>query len=218
MKAIVRTQFGYLFYGLVFWFPSLILLAVLATTLGPLENLGRKLLKIVIPSEFLYPGFGLIFLGIVFYLTGILLGRSLMTRLVSKIPILNLFLGKKKGRQTITLERLLNLTPCLFLLSPTCLSYGWVLNEQKVILPNGENGPSLVLIYYPNVPTLITGQVYSVRKEGAIRLGNTSTEIINILLYNISGPEALKCLPWDDENQEEFKKRVASFGLALSVK
>lgn len=216
MKIAFRISFGrivgHMLYGFAFWFPIITLLAVLRLILEPLEDLGNRILGFFIPVNFLYPGLGLVLWIFIFYLTGIFLTKSLLPKFIAKIPVLNLFLESKKG-QTITLEKLLNLTPCLFQLSPTCLSYGWLLNEQEVFLANGEKGPLLIHIYYPNVPTIITGQVFAARKEVVIRIGNSSKEIINILLYNIRNPENVICLPWENESPEEFEKRVKLFGL-----
>jgi hypothetical protein len=63
------------------------------------------------------------------------------------------------------------------------------------------------------VPTLVTGSVHTVRKSGVMKLGNTSTEVINLLLYAFRSPAALKYLPWEDESPEEFKERSKIFGL-----
>jgi hypothetical protein len=46
-----------------------------------------------------------------------------------------------------------------------------------------------------------------------MKLGNSSTEVINLLLYAFKSPAALKYLPWEDESQEEFKERSKIFGL-----
>jgi hypothetical protein len=105
------------------------------------------------------------------------------------------------------------MTPCLFLLSPTCISYGWVLSEEKVKVKNERVDFRLVNVYYANVPTIITGQVFSVRKETVMKLGNPSREIIDILLYGLRRPEYLQYLPWEDETEEEFKERAKRFGL-----
>ena len=65
----------------------------------------------------------------------------------------------------------------------------------------------------PSVPTLVTGSLHTVRKSGVMKLGNTSTEVINLLLYAFRSPAALKYLPWEDESPEEFKERSKIFGL-----
>ena len=101
------------------------------------------------------------------------------------------------------------------MLSPTCLSYGWILSQEKVKL-NGEGANfQLIDVYYPNVPTIVTGQVFSVRKETVMKLGNPSRDMIDILLYALRKPENLRYLPWEDETAEEFKERAARFGLLI---
>jgi hypothetical protein len=132
----------------------------------------------------------------------------------SKIPVIGLFFGEG---EIITIDRLLHLKPCLFLFSPTCLSYGWILSEEKVKLSEEKVIFSLVNIYYPNVPTLVTGQVFPVRKDTVIKLGNSSKEIIDLLLYAFRSPKDLKYLPWEDESREDFEKRAKSFGLNLNT-
>jgi hypothetical protein len=70
-----------------------------------------------------------------------------------------------------------------------------------------------VNVYYPNVPTLVTGQVFPVRKNTIVRLGNPSKEIIDLLLYAFRSPESLIYLPWEDETPESFRARAARFGI-----
>jgi hypothetical protein len=74
----------------------------------------------------------------------------------------------------------------------------------------------LINVYYPNVPTLITGQVFPIRKSTVIKLGNPSKEIIDLLLYAFRSPKDLIYLPWEDESTEEFEKRAQSYGLKLN--
>lgn len=68
------------------------------------------------------------------------------------------------------------------------------------------------------MPTIFTGQVFPVRKDTVIRLGNPSKEIIDLLLYAIRSPESVKYLPWNGESLEDFEQRAKSFGLNLSPK
>jgi len=46
-----------------------------------------------------------------------------------------------------------------------------------------------------------------------MKLGNSSSEVLNLLLYAFRSPAALKYLPWEDESPEEFKERSKLFGL-----
>jgi hypothetical protein len=102
---------------------------------------------------------------------------------------------------------------CLFLYSPTCISFGWILAEEKVQLGEEIADFPLICVYFPSVPALVTGSVHTIRKSGVMKLGNSSTEVINLLLYAFKSPAALKYLPWEDESQEEFKERAKIFGL-----
>jgi len=68
-------------------------------------------------------------------------------------------------------------------------------------------------VYFPNVPTLITGQVLAARKVIVMKLTNSSSEVINLLLYAFRSPAALEYIPWEDEPKEEFEERSKLFGL-----
>jgi hypothetical protein len=46
-----------------------------------------------------------------------------------------------------------------------------------------------------------------------MKLANTSTEVINLLLYAFRSPAALQYIPWEDESKEEFEERSKLFGL-----
>jgi uncharacterized membrane protein len=178
---------------------------------GDLENYGHSFLSLFIPDDHVYKGLGFVFWLVVFFLTGVLLKKTSAGNLLSGIPIIGMFF--RRSGNVISIDMLINMTPCLFLLSPTCISYGWVLSEEKVKVKNERVDFRLVNVYYANVPTIITGQVFSVRKETVMKLGNPSREIIDILLYGLRRPEYLQYLPWEDETEEEFKERAKRFGL-----
>jgi hypothetical protein len=103
--------------------------------------------------------------------------------------------------------------PCLFLYSPTCISYGWILSEEKVNLSGDKASFPMLNVYFPNVPTLVTGQVFAARKESVMKLANSSGEIINLMLYAFRSPAAIEYLPWEGESREEFTERSRIFGL-----
>jgi len=213
MKKFIKNQFAFLLFGFVFWFPILILILIVIFLFNNVEDVGSKFLLLFLPEQYLHPGFGVVFSILLVYLTGIILKFSRIKKLLSKIPILGLFFG---GGEVITIERLLNLRPCLFLMSPSCISYGWILSEEKVKVSGEKAAFTLINVYYPNVPSLITGQVFPVRKPTVIRLGNPSKEIIDLLLYSFRSPKDLIFLPWEDESSEEFENRAKSYGLNLS--
>ena len=72
-------------------------------------------------------------------------------------------------------------------------------------------------IYYPNVPSIVTGQIFPVRKETVIKLGNKSREIVDLLLYSFRSPENIKYLPWENEKEEEFRIRANRFGIKIDA-
>jgi hypothetical protein len=178
------------------------------------EDIGRKFLLLLLPEQFYFAGFGIVLGILIVYFSGIVLKSTRVGRVFSKIPVLGLFFG---AGEIITIDRLLHLSPCVFLFSPTCLSYGWILSEEKVKLSKEKAIFTLVNVYYPNVPTLVTGQVFPVRKDTVIKLGNSSKEIIDLLLYAFRSPTDLKYIPWKDESLEDFEKRAQSFGLDLNT-
>ncbi|MDH5364502.1 MAG: hypothetical protein OEZ07_00665 [Dehalococcoidia bacterium] len=214
MRKFVRNQITFLLFGFAFWLPVGVLIFIIALLFSNVEEIGRKILLLFLPEKLLYSGFGIVLGILIVYCSGIVLKLTKVGRVFSKIPVLGLFFG---AGEIITIDRLLHLKPCLFLLSPTCLSYGWILSEEKVKLSEEKAIFSLVNVYYPNVPTLVTGQVFPVRKDSIIRLGNSSKEIIDLLLYAFRSPTDLKYLPWEDESPEDFEKRAKSFGLDLNT-
>jgi hypothetical protein len=66
--------------------------------------------------------------------------------------------------------------------------------------------------------SILAIQVFPVRKDTVIRLGNSSKEIIDLLLYAFRSPKDLKYLPWEDESRADLEKRAKSFGLNLNTK
>jgi uncharacterized membrane protein len=215
-KAIrfLKNQITFLFFGFVFWLPIAVLIYIIAFLFNNVEDIGREFLLLFLPEQLVYSGFGIILGILIVYLTGIVLKLTKVSRFLAKIPVLGLFFG---AGEIMTIDRLLHLKPCLFLFSPTCLSYGWILSEEKVKLSKEKAIFTLVNVYYPNVPTLITGQVFPVRKDTVVKLGNSSKEIIDLLLYAFRSPMDLKYLPWEDESREDFEKRAKSFGLNLNT-
>jgi len=213
--TFIKDRLGDILSGFVFWLPIGIIILVGSYIYSNLEDLGRSFLLFLLPEKLINPGFGIILWIIVFLLTGIILKNTPAGNILSRLPVLGIFF-RGKGGTVITFKRLLNLTPCLFLLSPTCPSYGWIISEEEIKLNDEKTRFPLINVYYPNVPTIITGQIFPVRKETVIKLGNPSKEIIDLLLYSLRSPENILYLPWEEENEEEFKKRAEYFGLKIS--
>lgn len=214
MKSFIKHQFTLLLFGFVFWLPIAVLIFILIFLFDNLGKISTQILSFLLPEKYMYPGISIVFGLLVIYISGFILKSTKIRVLFSKIPIIGLFFGTG---EVITIDRLLHLTPCLFLLSPSCMSYGWILSEEKVTISEEKAVFTLINVYYPNVPTLVTGQVFPVRKTTVIRLGNPSKEIIDLLLYAFRSPKDLKYIPWEDESPEEFKNRAKSFGLDINI-
>ncbi|MDD5145464.1 MAG: hypothetical protein PHF44_01255 [Candidatus Pacebacteria bacterium] len=211
MKKFFKNQAGYLLYGFIFWLPIAIFIIIVWYAFANLEAIGGEIGHLFFPGKIIYPGVASLILLLIFLSTGYLLRKTPINKFFSKIPVLGLFFGEG---QIMTFERLSHLTPCLFLYSPTCISYGWIISEEKIMI-SGENNHqvNLVNVYYPNIPTIITGQIFAAKKETVVRLSNSSKQIIDLLLYAFKSPDYIKYLPWPDEDKESFIKRAKNFGL-----
>jgi uncharacterized membrane protein len=210
MGKFLKQQGSFFLMGFVFWLPIIVVIFILVFLFRNIETVGRDILLLFVPEQYLFAGIGIVFGIVLFYLSGILLKLTRIQRALARIPIIGRLLG---GGEVITLERLIHLTPCLFLLSPSCISYGWILSEENVKMDREHAGFTLINVYYPNVPSLITGQVFPVRKETVIRLGNPSKEIIDLLLYAFRSPKDLIYLPWENELLDDFETRAKAFGV-----
>lgn len=211
MKSFFKNLLGDFFSGLIFWFPVSIIVAIIGYIFSDLEKVGESVLGFFMPSDLMRPGFGLIFWVVMFFLTGLILKKIPVGKILSRIPVLGLFF--REGGNVMTFERLSHLPPCLFLLSPTAMSYGWIILKEKVEM-GGERRDSVLLnVYCPNFPSLITGQVLALRKENIMRLGNPSREVVDLFLFAVRSPDSIRYLPWEGETKEEFLKRANAFGL-----
>ncbi|KTB49336.1 hypothetical protein DEALK_02490 [Dehalogenimonas alkenigignens] len=204
----------FILYGVVFWVPVALVFYVIFFLFSNAEKIGRGILGLVVPDNWLFFGLGAIFCLAIIYCTGLVLKLTKLGKVLSKIPFIGLFFGQG---EIMTIGRLANMQPCLFLYSPTCLSYGWILSEEKVKMSRQKALFPIINIYYPNVPTLITGQVYAARKDTVMKLANSSREVIDLLLYAFRSPAALEYIPWEDESQDNFQERSKYFGLKLDT-
>ena len=213
--VFIRERLGDILSGLVFWLPVAIIILIGGYFFTSLEDFGQKFLSFFLSDEFFYPGLGIALGVIVFLLTGLLMKNTRVGDFLAGVPVFGL-LFRKRGGRIISVGNLQGLTPCLFLYSPTCPSYGWILSEEKIKVNGKVTEFKLLNIYYPNVPSIMTGQIYPVRKESVIKLGNPSREIIDLLLYAIRSPESIRYLPWEDESEDDFRKRAERFGLDIA--
>jgi len=204
---------GYAFTGFAILAVPFFIVFLARIVLGDIESVVRSvLIALSFPDRFLYPGVGILLLLILFYIIGII-----AVKISGKIPFLKVVFGDKNSKR-LSLDDLRKLTPCVFLKSSTCPSFGWILSEMGGKI-NGEEEPLFdqINVYYPNTPSIVVGQVYPVRKETVIKLANPSRVIIDLLLYAIRTPENLIYLRWEHESDEEFKERVERFGLKADL-
>jgi uncharacterized membrane protein len=213
VKRFVRGQGTFLLFGLAFWLPVVLVFFIMSILVSNAENVGDKFLGLFLPESHIYPGSGVALAIIIIYFSGMTLKLTRITKIFSKIPVIGLFFG---AGDIVTVDRLMHLQPCLFLISPTCISYGWILSEEHVRIGEEKAVFQLINVYFPNVPSLVTGQVYPVRKDTVIKLGNPSKDVIDLLLYAFRSPKDLKYLPWEEECPEDFIKRAKAFGLKLN--
>jgi len=210
MKGLFKRQFTFLIYGFVFWLPVTLVIYILVLLFSNAEKIGKLILGVAVPDKYLFTGLGIILCILVVYISGLLLKLTKVGKVLSKIPFIGLFFGQG---EIMTINRLSHMQVCLFLYSPTCISYGWILSEEKVKVSEDNAIFPIVNVYFPNVPTLVTGQVFAARKDTVMKLANSSSEVINLLLYAFRSPAALAYIPWEDESREEFAERSKLFGL-----
>jgi uncharacterized membrane protein len=210
MIRLLKKLLTFIIYGLVFWLPVILVVYIAVFLINNAEKIGKMILGVAVPDKYLYYGLGIALCVLIIFLSGMLLKLTKVGKVLSKIPIIGLFFAQG---EIMTINRLSHMQPCLFLYSPTCISYGWILSEEKVKLSNDNAVFPIINVYFANVPTFITGQVFAVRKDTVMKLANSSSEVINLLLYAFRSPAALEYIPWEDESQEEFKERSKLFGL-----
>jgi uncharacterized membrane protein len=210
MGKLFKRQFTFLIYGFVFWLPVILVIYIAVLLFSNAENVGRKILGVAVPDQYLFFGVGIIICILIIYFSGMLMKLTRLGIILSKIPLIGLFFGQG---EVMTIGRLSHMQACLFLYSPTSVAYGWILSEERVKINNAKAQFALVNVYFPNTPTLVTGQVFAARKNNVMKLANTSSEIINLMLYAFRSPAAIEYLPWEDESREEFEERAKNFGV-----
>lgn len=205
-----KNLIGFALFGFIFWLPVGIVFYGGNWALGFLEDSGQRFLDLLVSWENIPTGLGVIVWILAFFLTGLILKKTTAGDFMSRIPVLGFFF--RRGGESMTPDKLKSLTPCLFLYSPTCISYGWLLSEERIKIDGEETSTNLINVYYPNVPTIVTGQVFAARQETVMKLGNPSKEIFDVLLYGLRTPSYMEYLPWDGEEESDFRERVERFG------
>lgn len=210
MSGLLKKQFTFLLYGFVFWLPVILVIYIVLILFSNGESVGKTMLGLVIAKKYIFAGLGFILCILIVYFSGMLLKLTSFGKIMHKIPIIGIFFGQG---EIMTVGRLSHMQACLFLYSSTCIAFGWILAEEKVQISEENAAFPLLCVYFPSIPALVTGSVFAVRKDAVMKLNNSSTEIINLLLYAFRSPAALKYIPWEDESAENFKERSKLFGL-----
>ena len=210
MRGLFKKQFTFILYGCVFWLPVILVIYIAILLFSNAEKIGNMILGVAVPDKYLYFPLGIILCILIVYFSGMALKLTRVGKVFHKIPVIGLFFGQG---EIMTIAKLSHMQPCLFLSSPTLISYGWILSEEKVKLSEDDAIFPIINVYFPNVPTLVTGQVYGARKETVMKLGNSSKEVIDLLLYCSRSPAAITYIPWEDESRGKFEERSKFFGL-----
>ena len=191
--------------------------------LNVLNKIGNKILNPFISKGHIVWGMGLIVILILIYIIGRIevfyegkeknIWKSIKTKTIGRIPLFGpFFLSTEKS--VISLEELSKLTPCKFWLSDTTPHYGFIIREQKV-----RGADTEIDVYRPNVPTIIPGDLFPLKKRLVIKLGNPSGEILDKLASGgFIGSEEEIPIPWEDETEEEFHERINLTPLEIAVK
>ena len=82
-----------------------------------------------------------------------------------------------------------------------------------------RGGETEIDVYRPNVPTIIPGDLFPLKKRFVIKLANSSGEILDKLASGglISSAEEIP-IPWDDETEENFRERINLTPLEIAVR
>ena len=102
----VKRQMGFSLYGVIFWLPIGIALIIGVYIFGDFESLGKGFLSSFLPERFVYPGLGIAFWLVLFFVTGLMLKRTNIGNFFGGIPFIGAFfrsggtiikLGNKSG-------------------------------------------------------------------------------------------------------------------------
>jgi len=212
-----------LWRGLIIVLPILIILWIIYVVLNPINKFGDAILKLFLPGRHFIWGSGLLVVLIFILIIGGIevysakrkktFWQTIKDKSVGKIPLFGPFFARS-GKDVVSFEDLKKLTPCKFWLSGTTPHYGFIIREQRV-----RGAETEVDVYRPNVPTIIPGDLFPLKKRLVIKLGNPSGEILDKLASGgFVGSEEEIPLPWEDETEEEFRERINLTPLEMAVK
>lgn len=216
-RFLTRTWKGFLIL-----LPLIIFIIVAYGIFTGLGNIGKNILGIFMENP--NSALGLLAILAIILFVSFFLGKfnpweftlqTIMPRIMpglKNIPKQELNSAKKK-MIALSWNDLSNMTPCLFWQSATIQHIGFIMSEQRI--KGGEK--TLLQVYRPDTPAIIMGEVYPINKKYVFRLENDVTEILLNLIYNIYRPEELKPIPWEDETEERFQKRINSTPIQMEI-
>ena len=199
-----------LWRGLIIALPIAIIGWIIYGVLNAVNKLGDKVLNPFVPEGQIVWGMGLLVILFLIYTLGRIelysekrdrkLWRNVKTSTVGRIPLFGPFFVRT-DKNTLSLEELSKMTPCKFWLSETTPHYGFIIREQKI-----RGADTEVDIYRPNVPTIVSGDLFPINKRLVIKLANPSGEILDKLTSGgLIGYDEEIPVPWENETEEEFK-------------
>src|SRR4030042_5930017 len=116
MIGFIKKLFTFIFYGLVFWLPVVLVVYIGVLLFSNAEKIGKMILGVVVPDNYLYYGFGVILCVLIVIFSGMLLKLTKLGKVLSKIPVIGIFFGQG---EIMTIGRLSHRQPCLFLFCST---------------------------------------------------------------------------------------------------
>jgi len=209
--------------GLIVALPIGIIIWIIYAVLNAINTIGNGMLSPFVSEQNLVWGMGLALVMVLIYILGRVelhyAGRpnniwlKIKRKTVGKIPLFGPFFVSG-DKNVISLEDLGKMTPCKFWLSDVTPHYGFIIREQPV-----RGAETELDIYRPNVPTIIPGDLFPMKKRMVIKLGNPAGEILDKLASGgFIGSEEEIPVPWDDETEEEFSERINLTPLEIAVK
>lgn len=212
-----------LWRGLIIALPMAIIGWIMYGVLDAVNKLGNKILNPFLHGRDTVWGMGVLVIFALIYILGAIelyyegretsIWQTLKEKTVGRIPFVGPFFARS-NKKVISFEDFKRLTPCKFWLSDVTPHYGFIVNEQKV-----KGAETEIDVYRPNVPTIIPGDLFPLKKRFVIKLGNSSGEILDKLASGgfIGSNEEIP-IPWDDETEEEFQERINLTPLEIAVK
>ena len=211
------------FRGLLITLPLGIIVWIIYGILNAFNTLGDEISSPFLPRGYQVWGMGLLIVLILIFVIGRLeiyaqgkrrnIWLTFKKHTVGRIPLFGtFFVGSDKN--VMSWDELLKMTPCKFWLSATTSHYGFIIRKQKV-----KGAETEIDIYRPNVPTIVPGDLFPMKKRLVIKLGNPSGQILEKLASGgFVGADEEIPLPWEDETDEEFQERINLTPLEIAVK